>query len=89
METYDANIYKPEVAQDGAYIGISDPVEAIDEDGVLHHVWWDGSLWHEIVDGEEETFGSGLKEWRKLPKGWVYDSDYYSSGELIRRRESS
>lgn len=89
METFDAKLYKPEVAQEGTYKGISDPVEAIDDDGILHHVWWDGELWHEVVDGEEETFGSGLKAWRKIPKEWVYDSEYYSNCGCVRRRESS
>ena len=88
METYDAKLYKPEIATEGTYKGISDPVEAIDDDGILHHVFWDGKMWHEIVDGCEETFNAGLKEWRKLPKSWIYDSEFYSITESVEHRES-
>lgn len=88
MEIFDANLYKPQLATDGAYKGISDPVEAIDIYGILHHVFWDGKMWHEIVDGCEETFNGGLKYWRPLPKTWIYDSDFYSIGESDEDREA-
>lgn len=84
-DIFDANLYKPELGKEG----ISDPVEAITDKGILVHVWWDGHEWHEIIDGVEETYGKGLKEWRKIPRSWIYDDEYYSSGEYIRRRESS
>jgi hypothetical protein len=45
-------------------------------------------MWHEIVDGCEETFNGGLKYWRPLPKTWIYDSDFYSIGESVEDREA-
>lgn len=79
---YDAEIEKPRINASGAYKGQSDPVEAIDRYGFLHHVIWDGTEWHEFYnDGSEETFGGGLVFWRYLPLSWIYDSDFYSIGE--------
>lgn len=76
---YEADLYKPALGAEG----ISDPVEAITDDGILCHVIWDGEKWHEIRDSGDETFNRGLKYWRSIPKNWLYDSDYYKTDEMI------
>lgn len=76
---HDAKVQKPEVMKSGAYKGQSEPVEAIDEQGILHHVFWDGKAWNELMeDGSVETYGAGLVSWRYLPQAWKYDSDWYT-----------
>jgi hypothetical protein len=61
--------------------GISDPVNAITEDGILVHPFWDGKEWHEVdSDGYEVTYTQGIAAWEYLPKNWIYDSEYYSIG---------
>lgn len=79
---HDAKAEKPAIRTSGAYKGISEPVEAIDEQGILHHVFWDGHVWNEVMEnGSIETYGAGLVSWRYLPQEWKYDSDWYTYEE--------
>ena len=75
---HDAKVEKPAIRTSGAYKGISEPVEAIDEQGILRHVFWDGRSWNEVTEnGSIEKYGAGLVSWRYLPQAWKYDSDWY------------
>lgn len=81
---HDAKIEKPRVADKGPQKGMSDPVITYDWEGLYGISWWDDNdqMWHEIIDGEETTYGDGIAWWADIPtpRGWAYDSEYYSSG---------
>jgi len=85
-EIHDAKIEKPEVGDNG----YSDPVIIIVNGGTIYPAVWDSRdlRWHTFEDGDEETFNGGVLEWFKLPKHWVWDSDFYTplkDGEKWRK----
>lgn len=91
---HDARIEKPATAAVGSHKGMSDPVVIYDWDGLYGIAFWDDNdnQWHEIIDGREEIYGDGIIWWADImtPRGWNYDSDYYSSGYAAEKlREES
>lgn len=76
MKGLENKFYKPEVGIDG----YSDPVQLLLNGGRLAYGVWDSrdERWHTFENGEEETFDSGVDRWEKLPKGWEYDSEFYT-----------
>ena len=75
-EDKDGKLEKPEVGAEG----FSDPVIILINGGrVLPAVWDSRDMrWHTFENGDEETFDGGVERWFKLPKHWVYDSEFYT-----------